>query len=142
MKHSLKSWSIIASIQLVIIIGGFSLPNNIINGATWYAPILDFGRIALLFSIPFCDLFLTTKLLAIGKRRKAYLKQFIDASNYLEYESIDPIYFTNLTLKQINAIELAFRNSRNDLIINASFPFESLQHYLQGKNKNDRSQKV
>jgi hypothetical protein len=142
MKHSLKNWSIIASIQLGIIVGGFSLPNNIVNGATWYAPIVDFGRIALLFGIPFSDIFLLTKLLTIGKRRKTYLKQFIDASNHAEYESIDPIYFINLTSKQINSIELAFKNSHDDLIFNASFPFESLQYYLQGKNKNARSQKV
>jgi hypothetical protein len=142
MKHSFKNWLIIAWIQLGIIVAGFSLPNNIVNGATWYAPILDFGRITLLFGIPFCDIFLIIKLLLVGKRRKAYLKQFIDASNYLEYESIDPIYFINLTSKQINLIELAFKNSHNDLIINASFPFESLQHYLQGKNKNARSQKI
>jgi hypothetical protein len=136
MKHSPKNWAIIAWIQLGIIIGGFSLPNNIVNGATWYAPIVDFGRIALLFGIPFVDIFLLLKLLTAGKRRKAHLKQFIDASNHVEYESIDPIYFINLTSKQINSIELAFKNSHNDLILNASFPFESLQHYLQGTNKN------
>jgi hypothetical protein len=139
MKHSLKNWLIIAWIQLGIIVAGFSLPNNIVNGATWYAPILDFGRIALLFGIPFGDLLLITKLLAIGKSRKTYLKQFIDTSDRVEYESIAPIYFTNLTSKQINAIELAFENSHNDLIINKSFPFESLQYYIQGNNKNARS---
>ena len=74
MKHSLKNWSIIASIQLGIIIGGFSLPNHIVNGATWYAPILDFGRIALLFGIPVGDIFLLTKLLTIGKRKKNILE--------------------------------------------------------------------
>ena len=142
MKHSLKNWSIIASIQLGIIIGGFSLPNHIVNGATWYAPILDFGRIALLFGIPVGDIFLLTKLLTIGKRKKIYLKQFIDTSNHVEYNSIDPIYFINLTPKQINSIEIAFKHSHNDLIFDASFPFESLQHYLQGTNKNARSQKV
>jgi hypothetical protein len=136
MKHSLKNWSIVASIQLGILFGGFSLPNNIVNGATWYAPILDFGRIALLFGIPFSDLFLLLKLLAIGKRKKIYLKQFIDADNHIEYESISSICFINLTSKQINSIKLAFENSHNDLIFNASFPFESLQNYLQGTNKN------
>ncbi|WP_310488159.1 hypothetical protein [Chamaesiphon sp. VAR_69_metabat_338] len=136
MKHSLRNWSIIASIQLGIIVGGFSLPNHIINGATWYAPILDFGRIALLFGIPVGDGFLLLKVLAIGKRKKTYLKQFIDASNYIEYESIHPIYFTSLTSKQMDSIELAFKNSRNDSIFDASFPFESLQKYLQGTNKN------
>jgi hypothetical protein len=136
MKHSLKNWSIIAAIQLGIIIAGFSLPNNIVNGATWYAPILDFGRIALLFGIPTGDIFLLIKLLKIGKRKKAYLKQFIDANNHIEYESISPICFINLTSKQMNSIELAFRNSRNDLIFDASFPFESLQKYLQETNKN------
>jgi hypothetical protein len=139
MKHSLRNWSIIAWIQLGIIVAGFSLPNNIINGATWYAPILDFGRIALLFGIPFSDILLMRKLLAIGKRRKTYLKQFIAASDRVEYESIAPIYFINLTSTQINSIELAFENSRDDLIINTSFPFKSLQHYLKGKNTNARS---
>jgi hypothetical protein len=135
MKHSPKNWAIIASIQLAIIASGFSLPNNIVNGATWYAPIIDFGRIALLFGFPFGDVFLTLKLLTIGKRKKAYLKQFIDASDRVEYESIDPIYFINLTSKQMNLIELAFKNSRDDLFLDASFPFESLRHHL-GTNKN------
>ena len=136
MKHSLKNWSIIASIQLGIIVGGFSLPNHIVNGATWYAPILDFGRIALLFGIPTGDIFLLIKLLEIGKRKKTYLKQFTDANNHVEYESISSIYFINLTSKQMNSIELAFKNSRDDLIFDASFPFESLQKHLQGTNKN------
>jgi hypothetical protein len=136
MKHSLKNWSIIASIQLGIIVGSFSLPNHIVNGATWYAPIVDFGRIALLFGVPTGDIFLLIKLLKIGKRKKAYLKQFIDASNCIEYESIAPIYFISLTSKQMNSIELAFENSRNDLIFDTSFPFESLQKHLQGTNKN------
>jgi hypothetical protein len=136
MKHSLKNWSIIASIQFGIVVGGFSLPNHIINGATWYAPILDVGRIALLFGIPTSDIFLLVKLLKIGKRKKAYLKQFIDTNNHVEYESISPIYFANLTSKQMNSIELAFKNSRDDLIFDASFPFESLQNYLQGTNEN------
>jgi hypothetical protein len=136
MKHGLKNWSIIASIQLGIIVGGFSLPNRIINGATWYAPIVDFGRIALLFGLPLGDVVLLTKLLATGKRRKIYLKQFIDTNNYIEYESIHPIYFANLTPKQISSIELAFKNSREDSIIDTSFPFASLQHYLQGTHKN------
>ena len=136
MKHSIKNWSIIASIQLGIIVGGFSLPNNIINGATWYAPILDFGRIALLFAVPVVDIFLLLKILATGKRKKIYLKQFIDASNHIEYESIYPIYFVNLTSKQMDSIKLAFNNSRDDLIFNASFPFKSLQQYLQGTNRN------
>ncbi len=136
MKHSLKNWSIIGSLQLGIIVGGFSLPNHIVNGATWYAPIIDFGRIALLFGFPLSDVCLLLKLLTIGKRKKTYLKQFIDIGNHVEYESIDPIYFINLTSKQIDAIELAFKNSRNDLIFDASFPFKSLQHYLQGTNRN------
>lgn len=136
MKHSPKNWAIIALIQLGIIICGFSLPNNIVNGATWYAPIVDFGRIALLFIVPFGDIFLSLKLLTTGKRKKMYLKQFIDASNYIEYESINPIHFINLTPKQMNSIELAFKNSHNDLIFDVSFPFESLQYYLRGTNKN------
>ena len=136
MKHSIKNWSIIASIQLGIIVGGFSLPNNIINGATWYAPILDFGRIALLFGVPVVDIFLILKLLATGTRKKKYLKQFIEVSNHIEYESIYPIYFINLTSKQMDSIELAFNNSRDDLIFDASFPFKSLQQYLQGTKRN------
>jgi hypothetical protein len=136
MKHSPKNWAIIASIQLAIIASGFSLPNNIVNGATWYAPIIDFGRIALLFGFPFGDVFLTLKLLTIGKRKKAYLKQFIDASDRVEYESIDPIYFINLTSKQMNLIELAFKNSRDDLFLDTSFPLESLRHHLQRTDKN------
>jgi hypothetical protein len=136
MKHSPKNWAIIAWIQLGIIVGGFNLPNNIVNGATWYAPILDFGRIALLFGVPVGDVFLALKLLTIGKRKKTYLKQFVDVSDRIEYESIEPIYFINLTPKQIDSIKLAFKNSRNDLILDASFPFESLQQYLQKTNKN------
>ena len=136
MKHSPKNWVMVCSIQLGIIIGGFSLPNHVVNGATWYAPIVDFGRIALLFGFPVGDTILALNLLAIGKRRKAYLRQFIDISNHIKYDSIDPIYFANLTSKQLDAIELAFNNSRNDLVFDPSFPFESLQHYLQGKNKN------
>jgi hypothetical protein len=136
MKHNPKNWMIVCSIQLGIVIGGFSLPNSIVNGATWYAPAIDFGRIALLFGFPVGDTILLLNLLAIGKRKKAYLKQFIDVDNHVKYESIDPIHFINLTSKQIDLIELAFKNSRNDLIFDPSFPFESLQRYLQGANKN------
>jgi hypothetical protein len=136
MRHSPKNWAIVACVQLGIIVGSFSLPNSIVNSATWYAPIIDFGRIALLFGVPFGDVFLSLKLLTNGKRKKIYLKQFVDASNHAEYESIDPIYFVNLTSKQIDLIRLAFENSRNDLIFDASFPFKSLQHYLQGTSKN------
>jgi hypothetical protein len=136
MKHSPKNWAIIALIQLGVIIGGFSLPNNIVNGATWYAPVIDFSRIALLFGVPFGDVFLLLKLLTIGKRKKIHLKQFVDVSNQIEYELIDPIYFINLTSKQIGSIEIAFKNSHNDLIFDASFSFELLQQYLQGKNRN------
>jgi hypothetical protein len=136
MKHNPKNWMIVCSIQLGIVIGGFSLPNSIVNGATWYAPAIDLGRIALLFGFPVGDTIPLLNLLAIGKRKKAYLKQFIDVDNHLNYESIASIYFANLTSKQINSIELAFKNSRNDLIFDPSFPFESLQRYLQGTNKN------
>ena len=135
MKHSPKNWAIVCSIQLGIIVGGFSLPNHIVNGATWYAPIVDFGRIALLFGFPIGDTILSLNLLALGKRRKAYLRQFIDISNQVKYDSIDPIYFANLTPKQIDLIKLAFNHSRDDLIFDPSFPFESLQQYLQGRNK-------
>lgn len=131
MKHSFKNWTIAGLIQLVIIIGSFSLPNDIINGATWYAPIVDFGRIALLFGMPASDLILVTKLLATGKRKKIYLKQFIDVDNHFRYESIDPVHFINLTSKQMDLIELAFKHSRDDLTFDTSFPFESLQHHLK-----------
>jgi hypothetical protein len=136
MKHSPKNWAIVGLIQLAILIGGFNLPNSIVNGATWYAPIIDFGRIFSLFGIPICDTALVIKLLAIGKRNKEYIKQFIDDSNHAKYESIDPIYFANLTSKQMDSIELAFNHSRNDLIVEASLPFKSLQRYLEGINKN------
>ena len=135
MKHSPKNWAIVCWIQLGIIVGGFSLPNQIVNGATWYAPIVDFGRIALLFGFPVGDTILSLNLLALGKRRKADLRRFIDISNHAKYESIDPIYFANLTPKQIDLIELAFNHSRDDLIFDPSFPFQSLQQYLQGRNK-------
>jgi hypothetical protein len=134
MKHNPKNWTIIALIQLTITISSFNLPNNIINGATWYAPIIDFGRIALLFGVPIVDAILVTKLLAIGKQKKTHLKQFMDTSDRIRYESIAPIYFISLTSKQIDSIELAFNYSRNDLVFDTSFPFESLQHHLQGKN--------
>jgi hypothetical protein len=136
MKHSPKNWAIVCWLQLGIIVGGFSLPNHVVNGATWYAPIVDFGRIALLFGFPIGDTILALNLLAIGKRRKLYLRQFIDVSNHIKYDLIDPIYFANLTSKQLDAIELAFNNSRDDLVFDPSFPFESLQHHLQGKTKN------
>jgi pilus assembly protein TadC len=136
MKHNPKNWAIIAWVQLGIIIGGFSLPNSVINGATWYAPIVDFGRIALLFGFPVGDIVLSIKLLKIGNRKKIHLKQFIDISDRVEYELINPIYFINITSKQIALIELAFRNSRHDLIFDVSFPFESLKKYLQETNRN------
>ena len=136
MKHSPKNWAVVCSIQLGIVIGGFNLPNSIVNGATWYAPILDLGRIALLFGFPVGDTILLLNLLAIGRRKKAYLKQFIDVSNHVKYESINPIHFTNLTSKQMDSIELAFEHSHDDLILSPSFSFESLQHYLQRTNKN------
>jgi diketogulonate reductase-like aldo/keto reductase len=136
MKHSPKNWAIVGWIQLGIIIWSFTLPNHIINSATWYATILDFGRIALLFGVPVGDIFLVLKLLAIAKRNKKYLKQFIDVHSQIEYESIDLIYFINLTPKQIDSTRLAFEHSRNELTFNPSFPFELLQRYLQGTNKN------
>jgi hypothetical protein len=136
MKHSPKNWAIVSWIQLGIISWSFTLPNHIINGATWYAPILDFGRIALLFGVPVGNIFLVLKLLAIGKHNKKYLKQFIDVSSHHKYDSIDPIYFINLTSKQIDSTELAFEHSRNDLTFDSNFPFELLQRYLQGTNKN------
>jgi hypothetical protein len=136
MRHSPKSWTAVGLIQLVIIISAFNLPNHIINGATWYAPIIDFGRIALLFIMPISDGIWITKLLTIGKRNKTYLKQFIDPSNQIEYESINLICFVNLTSKQVNLIELAYKHSHNDSMLDSNFPFESLQRQLQGKNKN------
>jgi hypothetical protein len=136
MKHSPKNWAIVGWIQLGIIIWSFTLPNHIINSATWYAPIIDFGRIALLFGVPVADVFLLLKLLAIGKRNKKYLKQFIDVNSHIKYDSIDLIYFVNLTSKQIDSTKLAFENSRNDLTFDPNFSFELLQRYLQGTNKN------
>lgn len=122
--------------QLGIIIGSFNLPNSIINGATWYAPMIDFGRIALLFGVPVGDVFLSSKLLAIGKRKKAHLKQFVDASIHAKYDLIEPIYFINLTPEQIDSTELAFKHSNNDLVLDASLSFQLLQRYLKGTNKN------
>lgn len=121
--------------QLGIIIGSFNLPNSIINGATWYAPVIDFGRIALLFGVPVGDVFLSSKLLAIGKRKKEYLKQFVDASIHAKYDLIEPIYFINLTLEQIDLTEVAFKHSNNDLVLDPSLSFQLLQRYLKGTNK-------
>jgi hypothetical protein len=73
MKHNLKNWAIVGSLQLGILLGGFSLPNNIINAATWYAPILDFGRITLLFGFPIGDIVFLQKMFGIGSRRKEQL---------------------------------------------------------------------
>jgi hypothetical protein len=122
--------------QLGIVIASFNLPNSIVNGATWYAPLIDFGRIASLFAIPAGDTVLAIRLLAIGKRKKEYLKQFIDSNNHAKYELIDPIHFISITPKQMDSIELAYINSRNDLILDTSFPFESLQKYLQESSTN------
>jgi hypothetical protein len=130
------NWAIIALVQLGVIISSFSLPNHIVNGATWYAPIIDFGRIALLFGVPLGDVFLVLKLLTIGKRKKMYLKQFIDINSHVEYESINPIYFISITSKQMESVKLAFKYSCEDSTFAPSFPFESLQRYLQGTKKN------
>ena len=126
----------VGAMQLGIIIGSFNLPNSIINAATWYAPMIDFGRIALLFGVPVGDVFLSSKLLAIGKRKKEYLKQFIDAENHVRYDSIEPIYFINLTPEQIDSTELAFKHSNNDLVLDPNLSFQLLQRYLKGINKN------
>ncbi len=126
----------VGAMQLGIIIGSFNLPNSIINAATWYAPIIDFGRIALLFGVPVGDVFLSSKLLAIGKSKKEYLKQFVDAENHPRYDSIEPIYFINLTSEQIDLTKLAFKQSNNDLVLDADLSFQLLKRYLEGKNKN------
>jgi hypothetical protein len=136
MKHSLKNWVIVGSIQLGIIIGSFNLSNSIVNGATWYAPIIDFGRIASLFGIPVCDAALAMRLLSIGRRKKEHLKQFIDDSSHAKYELIDPIHFISLTSEQMDSIELAFRHSRDDSVLDNNLPFNSLQRHLQGTKKN------
>lgn len=137
MKHSPKNWAIIGSLQFGIIIGGFNLPNNIVNGATWYAPLIDFGRIALLFGFPASNIVLSTKLLVVGKRKKAYLRQFIDSSSHFRYDSLDPIHFINLTPAQIDLIENNFKyHSRDDLLIDSDFSFKSLERYLQKTNEN------
>jgi hypothetical protein len=122
--------------QLTIVIGGFNLPNSIINSATWYATLLDFGRISLLFGFPIADLTIVPKLLAIGKRNKKHLEQFIDPKDLFKYDAINPVHFINLTPKQIDSIELAFNNSRDDLTFDPSFPFQSLQRSLHGTTKN------
>jgi hypothetical protein len=136
MKHSPKNWALVISIQLGIIIGSFNLPNNIVNGATWYAPIIDFGRIASLFGIPVCDTALTLRLLSIGRRKKEHLKQFIDESNHAKYELIDPIHFISLTSKQMDSIKLAFRHSRDDSVLDNNLPFQSLQRHIHRKMLN------
>jgi hypothetical protein len=133
MRHSSRNWAAIGLAQLILIISSFNLPNNIINGATWYAPVIDFGRIALLFGVPIGDAILVTKVLEIGTKRKTYLKQFIDAKDLIEYESISPIGFANFTQEQISLIECAFNNSHDDLVFETSFPFKLIQNYLQGK---------
>jgi hypothetical protein len=135
-KHSPKNWLMVGFVQLGIVIGSFNLPNSIVNGATWYAPLIDLGRIASLFAIPAGDTVLAIRLLAIGKRKKEYLKQFIDSTNHAKYELIDPIHFISITPKQMDSIELAYNNSRDDFILDTSFPFESLQKYLQESPKN------
>jgi hypothetical protein len=136
MRHSPKNWAVVCFMQLGIIIGGFNLPNSIVNGATWYAPIIDFGRIALLFGFPVGDTIVVLNLLALGKRRKIYLRRFIDINSHAKYASINPFFFINLTSKQIDSIELACKQSHNDLLLDPSFPFELFQHYLQGINRN------
>ena len=136
MRHSPKNWATVCFIQLGIIIGGFNLPNSIVNGATWYAPIIDFGRIALLLGFPVGDTIVSLNLLALGKRNKAYLKQFVDINSHRKYESINPLFFANLTSKQIDLIELTSKQSQNDLVLDPSFSFELLQNYLQGINRN------
>ena len=136
MRHSPKNWATVCFIQLGIIIGGFNLPNSIVNGATWYAPIIDFGRIALLLGFPVGDTIVSLNLLALGKRNKAYLKQFIDINSHHKYESINPLFFANLTSKQIDLIEFTSKQSQNDLVLDPSFSFELLQNYLQGINRN------
>jgi hypothetical protein len=136
-KHSFKSWAIVSAIQIAIVIGSFNLPNRIVNGATWYAPLLDFGRIALLFVLPIGDVILATKLITIGRRKKAYLQQFIHPDYRAKYQLLDSIDFIHLSPQQMDSIELAFKHSQEDLIIDADFSFVSLKRYLQGTNRND-----
>lgn len=100
-RHSPRSWAAIGLFQLGIIIASFCLPNSVINGATWYAQIIDFGRIVLLFGIPVIDSILIIRLIKICKHRKTYLEQFIDCDNKFHYDSIVPLYFINLTPRQI-----------------------------------------
>jgi hypothetical protein len=136
MKHSPKNWLMVGFIQLGILVGSFNLPNSIINGNTWYAPLIDFGRIASLFGFPVGDTVLAIRLLAIGRRKKEYIRQFIDAKNHARYDTIEPINFISITEEQIQLIELAYRESRNDLIFDTSFPYESLQKYITGTHNN------
>lgn len=129
-RHSPRLWATIGLFQTGIIITSLCLPNNIINGATWYAQILDFGRIGLLFGIPIIDFILITRLVKICKRRKTYLEQFIDDQNKFHYDSIVPLYFVNLTSRQIESIEFAFKHSQEDSIIDTNLPFKLLQKYI------------
>lgn len=136
MKYSPKNSVIIASLQFGILFGSFSLPNSIVNAATWYAPVIDFGRIALLFGFPVGDILLLHRFYTIGKRKKAQLRQFIDIEDAADYEAINPYNFVSLTPQQIDSIGLAFEQSRDDRILDKDFPFNSLQCYLQGSDKN------
>jgi hypothetical protein len=136
MKHNPRNWLMVGCVQVGILIGSFNLPNSIINGSTWYAPIIDFGRIASLFGLPVGDTVLAIRLIAIGRRKKEYLRQFIDASNHARYDNIEPINFISLTEEQIQSIELAYHNSRDDYILDTSFPYQSLQKYITGSQKN------
>ena len=132
MVHNPKNWIIVASIQITILLGSFNLPNSIINGPFWFAPIIDIGRISSLFAFPAVDSVLVLRLLAIGRRKKEYIRKYIDPSNYDQFDLIEPIYFISITQKQIDSIQLAFNNSRDDLIFDTSFPFDSLQKCIQG----------
>jgi hypothetical protein len=138
-KHNLKKWTLVLAIQIAVIVGSFNLPNRIINGATWYAPVLDFGRIVLLVCTPIVDTVAVTRLLAIGRRKKAYLQQFISTDNLLEYESISPLQFIHLSTQQINAIKLAHLHSVDDLVLDADLTFALLKRSLERVDKHGRS---
>jgi hypothetical protein len=132
MKHSLRNWTLIGCTQICIVIGGFSLPNSIINGRTWYAPVLDFSRLASLLVFPIVDTSLVINLLKKGRKNKTYLRQFIDPNELQMFDMIEPINFISLSVEQMRNIELTFEQSRDDRILDTSCPFKTVQKYITG----------
>lgn len=131
MKFNTKDLLIICLFQFVLLVVLFSLPNTILNGATWYAVIVNFGRIGLLFGFPLLDLIFLLVALKKGKRLKLHLRQFIDSKDYYQYDLLSPLYFLNLNVRQVDSIILASSQSDDDLILDINFPFDLLLRYLQ-----------